>query len=113
MRSGLAISGSAHSLILVFILANGILLSPKTTHVSNKDMEIYIISAAEFDVEVSAPPSVEIEHDINNQASFSSVMDINLEVSSENKVKEIVKHEVVYMLETKSMDTSILNSLEI
>ena len=51
MRSGLVISGSVHSLLLMLLLANGILLLSDPSSISSKNMDIFIISEAEFDEE--------------------------------------------------------------
>ena len=70
MKSGLLISGSAHGLLLSLVLLNGVFLLSDSLESSTKNMDIYIISEAEFDAEVSAPPSVYLDQKVNNETIF-------------------------------------------
>ncbi len=113
MRSGLVISGSVHSLLLMLLLANGILLLSDPPNISSKNMDIFIISEAEFDAQVSAPPSVEIDSEIADLKNFDLTKEELLEVVPKNESNEIKQHEAVKMVESELTDTEPTNSLEI
>ena len=70
MKSGLLISGSAHGLLLSIVLVNGVFLLSKSPDLSAKNVDIYLITQAEFDAEVSTPPSVSLDQNVNDEELF-------------------------------------------
>ena len=110
MKSGLVISGSAHSLLLIVILTKGIFLLSDNPNLSAKNMDVYIISEAEFDAEISIPPTINTDHKVDDQKLDSPIVN-SLEVRSDNKIDEIEQHKVDKGLESKAMDTKSLNLL--
>ncbi len=113
MRIGLVVSGSAHSLLLFTIIANGIFLLSDNKNLSAKNMDIYIISEAEFDAEVSTPPFVETNHQVDDQRDFQSPKEDSLEVLLEDRVTEIKQHQVSEMLESTDLEKNSVNALDI
>ena len=113
MRIGLVISGSAHSLLLFTIIANGIFLLSDNKNLSAKNMDIYIISEAEFDAEVSTPPFVETDHQVDDQRDFQSPKEDSLEVLPEDRVTEIKQHQVSEMLESTDLEKNSIKALDV
>ncbi len=113
MKSGLVISGSAHSLLLIIIFAKGIFLFSDNPKLSAKNMNVYIISEAEFDAEISIPPTVNTDHKVDDQKSLDSSIVNSLEVLTDNEIDEIKQHEVDNGLKSKAMDTKSLDSLKV
>ena len=112
MRSGLAISGSAHSLLLIVIISNGFFLLTEKTNLAVENMEIFIISETEFDAEASAPPSVEMNHDLNNHKDLNSPKDIPLVFLNNNQVKEIEEHQLAKALDQEVVEAMPSNLLK-
>ena len=71
MKSGLLISGSAHGLLLSIVLVNGVFLLSESPDLSAKNVDIYLITQAEFDAEVSTPPSVSLDQNVNDEETNS------------------------------------------
>ena len=106
MKSGLLISGSAHGLLLSLVLLNGVFLLSDSLESSTKNMDIYIISEAEFDAEVSAPPSVYLDQKVNNETIFDSSKENLANIPTDNKISKIKEHSSDTLLESQIMDNS-------
>ena len=59
MKSGFFLSGTAHSLLISFLVANGVFFMPERQYENLKKLDIMVLSEAEFDAMASLPPSIE------------------------------------------------------
>ena len=59
MKSGFFLSGTAHGLLISFLVANGVFFMPERQYENLKKLDIMVLSEAEFDAMASLPPSIE------------------------------------------------------
>ena len=59
MKSGFFLSGTAHGLVISFLVANGVFFMPERQYENLEKLDIMVLSEAEFDAMASLPPSVE------------------------------------------------------
>ena len=58
MKSGFFLSGTAHGLLISFLVANGVFFMPERQYENLKKLDIMVLSEAEFDAMASLPPSI-------------------------------------------------------
>ena len=104
MKSGLLISGSAHGLLLCIVLVNGVFLLSESPDLSAKNMDIYLITQAEFDAEVSTPPSVSLDQNVNDEELFDPLNENVLTNFPDNKMNKINEHSPETLLESKVLN---------
>ena len=112
MKSGLLISGSAHGLLLSLILMNGLFLLSESHDLSAKNIDIYIISEAQFDAEVSTPPSVYLDQKVNDEEPFDPSNENVVTKSPDNKMNEINEHSSETLLESQVVDKVTSSALK-
>ena len=59
MKSGFFLSGTAHGLLISFLVANGVFFMPERQYENLEKLDIMVLSEAEFDAMASLPPSIE------------------------------------------------------
>ena len=112
MKSGLLISGSAHGLLLSIILMNGVFLLSESPDLSAKNIDIYIISEAQFDAEVSTPPSVYLDQKVNDEQPFDLLNENVLTKPPDHKMNEINEHSSETLLESQVVDKATSSVLK-
>ena len=112
MKSGLLISGSAHGLLLSLILMNGLFVLSESHDLSAKNIDIYIISEAQFDAEVSTPPSVYLDQKVNDEEPFDPSNENVVTKSPDNKMNEINEHSSETLLESQVVDKVTSSALK-
>ena len=92
MKSGFFLSGTAHSLLISFLVANGVFSMPERQYENLEKLDIMVLSEAEFDAIASLPPS--IENLTINEYQEPKNLSLNLGLkSSLSEIQEIVnKH---------------------
>ncbi|MFL2801486.1 MAG: hypothetical protein ACJ0DD_01815 [Paracoccaceae bacterium] len=112
MKSGFFLSGTAHGLLISFLVAYGEFFMPEKEYENLEKLDIMILSEVEFDAMASLPPSIEnfSKNNYENLNNFS----LNLELKSnlteipnnvnQHKINELnsidQKKEIIQMLET-------------
>ena len=59
MKSGFFLSGTAHGLLISFLVANGVFFMPERQYENLEKLDIMVLSEAEFEAMASLPPSIE------------------------------------------------------
>ena len=59
MKSGFFLSGTAHGLLISFLVANGVFFMPERQYENFEKLDIMVLSETEFDAMASLPPSIE------------------------------------------------------
>ena len=112
MKSGFFLSGTAHGLLISFLVAYGGFFVPEREYENLEKLDIMILSEVEFDAMASLPPSIE-DFSKNNFADINT-FSLNLELKSnlteipnnvnQHKINELdsinQKKEINQLLET-------------
>ena len=85
MKSGFFLSGTAHGLVISFLVANGVFFMPERQYENLKKLDIMVLSEAEFDAISSSPPSIE-NHKINE---YKEPKNLSLNLGFKNSLSEI------------------------
>ena len=85
MKSGFFLSGTAHGLVISFLVANGVFFMPERQYENLKKLDILVLSEAEFDAISSSPPSIE-NHKINE---YKEPKNLSLNLGFKNSLSEI------------------------
>jgi len=85
MKSGFFLSGTAHGLVISFLVANGVFFMPERQYENLKKLDIMVLSEAEFDAISSSPPSIE-NHKINE---YKEPKNLSLNLEFKNSLSEI------------------------
>ena len=85
MKSGFFLSGTAHGLVISFLVANGVFFMPERQYENLKKLDIMVLSEAEFDAISSSPPSIE-NHKINE---YKEPNNLSLNLGFKNSLSEI------------------------
>ena len=85
MKSGFFLSGTAHGLLISFLVANGVFFMPERQYENLKKLDILVLSEAEFDAISSSPPSIE-NHKINE---YKEPNNLSLNLGFKNSLSEI------------------------
>ena len=85
MKSGFFLSGTAHCLLISFLVANGVFFMPERQYENLKKLDILVLSEAEFDAISSSPPSIE-NHKINE---YKEPKNLSLNLGFKNSLSEI------------------------
>ena len=85
MKSGFFLSGTAHGLLISFLVANGVFFMPERQYENLKKLDIMVLSEAEFDAISSSPPSIE-NHKINE---YKEPNNLSLNLGFKNSLSEI------------------------
>ena len=112
MKSGLLISGSAHGLLLSIVLVNGVFLLSKSPDLSAKNVDIYLITQAEFDAEVSTPPSVSLDQNVNDEELFDPLNENVLTNFPDNKMNKINEHSPETLLGSQVLNKATSSALK-
>jgi len=85
MKSGFFLSGTAHGLVISFLVANGVFFMPERQYENLKKLDIMVLSEAEFDAISSSPPSIE-NHKINE---YKEPKNLSINLGFKNSLSEI------------------------
>ena len=85
MKSGFFLSGTAHGLLISFLVANGVFFMPERQYENLKKLDIMVLSEAEFDAISSSPPSIE-NHKINE---YKEPKNLSINLGFKNSLSEI------------------------
>ena len=111
MKSGFFLSGTAHGLLISFLVANGVFFMPERQYENLKKLDIMVLSEAEFDAMASLPPS--IENLTINEFQEPKNLSLNLELkSSLSEIQEIVNKHNLNRLNPINSKKDLIKELE-
>ena len=90
---------------------NGVFLLSESPDLSAKNMDIYIISEAQFDAEVSTPPSIYLDQKVNNEKPFDPSNENVLTKSPDYKNNEINEHSSETLLGSQVVNKATSSAL--
>ena len=111
MKSGFFLSGTAHGLLISFLVANGSFFMPEIQYENLEKLDIMILSEVEFDAMASLPPSIEnfSKNNYENLNNFS----LNLELKSNlTEIPNNVNHHKINKLNSVDQKKEIIQLLE-
>ena len=88
MKSGFFLSGTAHSLLITFLLTNGLFSMPDRKLENLEKLDIMILSEAEFDAISSSPPIIENLSSPNYKKLKTLSKDLKLQNNEIEKLKQ-------------------------
>ena len=94
MKSGFFLSGTAHSLLIIFLFTNGLFSMPDRKFEDLEKLDIMILSEAEFDAISSSPPIIENLSSPNYKKLKTPSQDLKLKNNEIEKLSGINKHSV-------------------
>ena len=111
MKSGFFLSGTAHSLLISFLVANGVFFMPERQYENLEKLDIMVLSEAEFDAMASLPPS--IENLTINEYQEPKNLSLNLGLkSSLSEIQEIVNKHNLNRLNPINLKKDLIKELE-
>ena len=87
MKSGFFLSGTAHGLLISFLVANGVFFMPERQYENLKKLDIMVLSEAEFDAISSSPPIIENLSSPNYKKLKTPSQDLKLQNNEIEKTK--------------------------
>ena len=111
MKSGFFLSGTAHGLLISFLVANGVFFMPERQYENLEKLDIMVLSEAEFDAMASLPPS--IENLTINEYQEPKNLSLNLGLkSSLSEIQEIVNKHNLNRLNPINSKKDLIKELE-
>ena len=111
MKSGFFLSGTAHGLLISFLVANGVFFMPERQYENLKKLDIMVLSEAEFDAMVSLPPSIENLTISEFQEPKNLSLNLGLK-SSLSEIQEIVNKHNLNRLNPINSKKDLIKELE-
>ena len=111
MKSGFLLSGTAHGLLISFLVANGVFFMPERQYENLEKLDIMVLSEAEFDAMASLPPSIENLTINEYQEPKNLSLSLGLK-SSLSEIQEIVNKHNLNRLNPINSKKDLIKELE-
>ena len=111
MKSGFFLSGTAHCLLIFFLVANGVFFMPERQYENLEKLDILVLSEAQFDAMASLPPSIESLTINEYQEAKNLSLNLGLK-SSLSEIQEIVNKHNLNRLNPINSKKDLIKELE-